>query len=107
MNTIKSKACSSGAIAIHGLGLLGAMLLTGCAALPPVPTPPLLYDLCPPTLAPPPPPPPPTLPLVSSRAPRVRPAPGPAGCGSRGYGRRGPPLPRTVTRGHQRGPAPA
>src|SRR6218665_1912269 len=47
MNTIKSKACSSGAIAIHGLGLVGAMLLTGCAALPAVPTPPLLYDFCP------------------------------------------------------------
>src|SRR6218665_1742416 len=34
MNTIKSKACGSGAIAIHGLGLLGAMLRAGGGALP-------------------------------------------------------------------------
>src|SRR6218665_3101370 len=52
MNTIKSKACSSGAIAIHGLGLLGAMLLTGWATLPAVPTPPMLYDFGPASVAP-------------------------------------------------------
>src|SRR6218665_3580680 len=52
MNTIKSKACGSGAIAIHGLGLLGAMLLTGCAGRPAGPTPPPPYDLCPPRVAP-------------------------------------------------------
>ncbi|ABM56702.1 ABC-type transport auxiliary lipoprotein family protein [Verminephrobacter eiseniae] len=52
MNTIKSKASGSGAIAIHGLGLLGAMLLTGCAALPAVPTRPMLYDFGPASVAP-------------------------------------------------------
>lgn len=52
MNTIKSKACGSGAIAIHGLGLLGAMLLTGCAALPAAPTRPMLYDFGPASVAP-------------------------------------------------------
>src|SRR6218665_58575 len=57
MNTIKSKACGSGAIAIHGLGLLGAMLLTGCAAPPAAPNPPTPYHLLPPNLPPPPPPP--------------------------------------------------
>src|SRR6218665_132989 len=52
MNTIKSKACGSGAIAIHGVGVLGAMLLTGCAALPAVPTRPMLYDFGPASVAP-------------------------------------------------------
>src|SRR6218665_2834287 len=78
MNTIKSKACGSGARAIHGLGLLGAMLLTGCAALPAVPTRPMLYDFGPATLAPPPPPPPPPRPRLSDFGPASG-APAPAG----------------------------
>lgn len=47
MNTIKNKACDSGTMTMHGLGLLSAMLLTGCAALPVAPTRPMLYDFGP------------------------------------------------------------